>query len=113
VPDDQSNEQTPDEEAEAVPADVAAVALAEAGLDDPSAQPVLKADKNGMYPHSRVGGNPAAPLAVGGFSSRHVGGVNFALGDGSVRYIMDDVSAGLMGRLANRADGKMISAKEW
>jgi prepilin-type processing-associated H-X9-DG protein len=75
--------------------------------------PEQKADKNGMLPHSRLGGNTATPLAVGGFSSSHTGGVNFAFGDGSVRFISDDASPGLLGRLANRADGQFIDAKEW
>ena len=65
-----------------------------------------------MLPHSKLGGNATSPLAVGGFSSAHTGGVNFAFGDGSVRFISDDVSAGLMGRLANRADGNIVDAKE-
>jgi prepilin-type processing-associated H-X9-DG protein len=73
----------------------------------------LRPDKNGLLPHSRLGGNGASPLVVGGFASSHTGGVNFALGDGSVRFIADDASAGLMGRLANRADGKTINAQEW
>jgi prepilin-type processing-associated H-X9-DG protein len=76
-------------------------------------KPKLKADANGLFPHSRLGGNPAKPLAVGGFSSQHADGVNFALGDGSVRFIADNVSAGLMGRLANRADGQIIDARDW
>ncbi len=75
--------------------------------------PALQPDEEGLLPHSRQGGNPAAPLAVGGFASSHVGGVNFAMGDGSVRYIADDASVGLMGRLANRADGKIVDADEW
>ena len=79
----------------------------------PPTDPELKPDQNGLLPHSRLGGNPATPLAVGGFSSYHTGGVNFALGDGSVRFIADSASAGLLGRLANRADGHTIDAKEW
>jgi prepilin-type N-terminal cleavage/methylation domain-containing protein len=77
------------------------------------AKPELKPDANGLFPHSRLGGDPAKPLAVGGFSSRHADGVLFALGDGSVRFIADDVSASLMGRLANRADGTTVDAREW
>jgi prepilin-type N-terminal cleavage/methylation domain-containing protein/prepilin-type processing-associated H-X9-DG protein len=73
----------------------------------------LQPDKEGFLPHSKLGGNPASPLAVGGFSSRHIGGVNFALGDGSVRFITDQVTANLLGRLANRADGQVVDAKEW
>ena len=79
----------------------------------PPTDPELKPDQNGLLPHSRLGGNPATPLAVGGFSSPHTGGVNFAFGDGSVRFIADSASAGLLGRLANRADGQTIDAKEW
>jgi hypothetical protein len=96
-------------EAIAAPADAASPAAP----FDPDAPPPLKADANGLYPHSRLGGAPAKPLAVGGFSSRHADGVQFALGDGSVRFIAESASAGLMGRLANRADGQTIDAREW
>jgi prepilin-type processing-associated H-X9-DG protein len=81
--------------------------------DDTPAVRDLKPDNEGFLKHSKLGGNPASPLVVGGFSSRHIGGVNFALGDGSVRFITDQVTAGLLGRLANRNDGQVIDAKEW
>jgi prepilin-type N-terminal cleavage/methylation domain-containing protein/prepilin-type processing-associated H-X9-DG protein len=74
--------------------------------------PDLTPDKDGMLPHSRLGGNATSPLAVGGFASSHTTGVNFAFGDGSVRFISDDISAGLLGRLANRADGQIVDGKE-
>jgi prepilin-type N-terminal cleavage/methylation domain-containing protein/prepilin-type processing-associated H-X9-DG protein len=79
----------------------------------PAADPEQQPDANGLLPHSRLGGNPATPLAVGGFASDHISGVNFAFGDGSVRYIADSASAGLMRRLANRNDGAIVDAKEW
>jgi prepilin-type N-terminal cleavage/methylation domain-containing protein/prepilin-type processing-associated H-X9-DG protein len=79
---------------------------------DPANDPELKPDKNGMLPHSKLGGNATSPLAVGGFASDHNGGVNFAFGDGSVRFVADDISASVMGRIANRADGQMIDGKE-
>jgi len=102
--------------------DATAIAPAKPPANDPAApgppdanavtDPDLVPDKNGMLPHSKLGGNSTSPLAVGGFASNHRDGVNFAFGDGSVRFIADDVSAGLMGRLANRADGQLIDAKE-
>ena len=47
-------------------------------------------------------------LKVGGFGSYHVGGANFALGDGSVRFIAENINAALFEQLGNRADGKLI-----
>jgi len=70
-------------------------------------------DENGLLPHSRQGGDPKTPLAVGGFSSSHPTGVNFAFGDGSVRFMPDNVNEGLMRRLANRSDGNIVDASEW
>lgn len=70
-------------------------------------------DQSGLLPHSRLGGNPAAPLAVGGFGSYHPPGVSFAFGDGSVRFVSNDARPGLLRRLANRADGQLVDASEW
>jgi prepilin-type processing-associated H-X9-DG protein len=98
-------EQTAAEQAADAPAD-------EASDKEPQPVPELVADKDGILRHSKMGGNGKAPLAVGGFASSHPGGVNFAFGDGSVRYIADDATAGLLGRLANRADGNLVDARE-
>ncbi len=43
------------------------------------------------------------------FRSEHPGGVNFALVDGSVRFIADDIDAGLLDDLATRAGGEVIA----
>jgi prepilin-type processing-associated H-X9-DG protein len=51
----------------------------------------------------------AASLAVGGFSSRHPGGANFAFGDGSVRFLKNTITARVLHALGNRADGEMVS----
>ncbi|MGO8751030.1 MAG: DUF1559 domain-containing protein [Thermoguttaceae bacterium] len=48
-------------------------------------------------------------LLVGGFSSNHPGGANFALGDGSVRYLCQTLDMDLFRLLANRADGQLIT----
>jgi prepilin-type processing-associated H-X9-DG protein len=47
------------------------------------------------------------PLYVGGFGSNHPGGANFALGDGSVRFIADSIDLSILQTLANRHDGKL------
>ena len=56
-----------------------------------------------------VDGKPLGPLAVGGFASQHSGGVNFAFGDGSVRYLSEAISLQVYQQLGHRADGKLLS----
>ena len=41
-----------------------------ATAENPSADPELTPDKNGLLPHSKLGGNIGSPLYVGGFSRR-------------------------------------------
>jgi prepilin-type N-terminal cleavage/methylation domain-containing protein len=55
---------------------------------------------------------PAAPdpAMVGGFSSFHPGGALFAIGDGSVRFVSANIDALTYKRLANRADGEIVSS---
>ena len=50
------------------------------------------------------------PGFVGGFSSNHPGGANFAFGDGSVRFLKNTMSGGTFGLLANRADGEILDS---
>ncbi len=47
------------------------------------------------------------PLYVGGFGSWHKLGVNCAFGDGSVRFVTDNVSPTTLQALINRKDGKL------
>jgi len=54
-------------------------------------------------------GAPSEPGVVGGFASRHPGGANFALGDGSVKFLKNSISVVVYARLANRADGNLVS----
>ena len=64
-----------------------------------------------VQPTPAAAAAPADPaLFVGGFLSRHTGGVNFAFGDGSVRFVPDTISLDVLQRLANRADGKLVPA---
>ncbi|QDV74325.1 DUF1559 domain-containing protein [Botrimarina mediterranea] len=59
-------------------------------------------------PYIPRGGDPNNPLAVGGFGSHHPGGCQFAIADGSIRFVGDDTDVGVLAKLANREDGKMV-----
>jgi prepilin-type N-terminal cleavage/methylation domain-containing protein/prepilin-type processing-associated H-X9-DG protein len=56
--------------------------------------------------------NPAS-LLVGGFSSRHPGGANFGMGDGSVRFLKTSISNTTYQRLGHRADGEIVSGDQF
>ena len=47
-------------------------------------------------------------LVVGGFSSYHTGGANFAFADGSVRFLSISIEPKLLSQLGNRADGELL-----
>jgi prepilin-type processing-associated H-X9-DG protein len=70
-------------------------------------------DDNGQKPRESLPAPkpPAAPgplLPVGGFGSYHPGGANFALGDGSVRFITQTIAPQVFQQLGHRADGKLL-----
>jgi prepilin-type processing-associated H-X9-DG protein len=48
---------------------------------------------------------PVPPTLVGGFSSYHPGGANFAFADGSVRFLKNSINMQVYQRLGHRADG--------
>ncbi len=61
--------------------------------------------------HSATGQPVPAPLAsqaTGGFSSHHVGGAQFCLADGSVRFISENINSTTFQRLGNREDRHYI-----
>ncbi len=51
---------------------------------------------------------PANSLTVGGFGSRHPGGINAGFADGSVRFISEEIEPELLHQLGNRADGQIM-----
>ncbi len=51
-------------------------------------------------------------MRVGGFDSMHPGGANFAIADGSVRFLSQTIDPGLYRQLGNRADGELMD-KQW
>jgi prepilin-type N-terminal cleavage/methylation domain-containing protein len=50
------------------------------------------------------------PEEVGGFGSFHPGGAQFALGDGAVRFLSENIDPVFFTRLANRADGELVGS---
>jgi prepilin-type N-terminal cleavage/methylation domain-containing protein len=71
----------------------------------PPAQPQAPSPAKGAAPTAKI--LPGHPAFVGGFGSLHPAGANFALGDGSVRFITRNVPAKILQSLANRSDGKL------
>jgi prepilin-type N-terminal cleavage/methylation domain-containing protein len=61
---------------------------------------------NGLAKESATG--TAAKEIVGGGGSFHTGGSQVLLGDGSVRFISDNISPTVLRNLANRSDGEML-----
>lgn len=70
---------------------------------------LLNADKKTRNTPQETDNRLADPLYVPGFSSWHMGGVHFVLGDGSVRFISENISLTMLQRLANRHDGELVS----
>lgn len=46
--------------------------------------------------------------AAGSFSSRHIGGANFLLADGSVRFLSENLDTTTFLNIGNRADGEVL-----
>ena len=62
----------------------------------------------GMPAAAVVPANPdALMLEVGGFGSMHAGGAHYVLGDGSVRFISQNINPQVFKNLGNRADGEL------
>ncbi len=80
--------------------------------------PLIMADDYALgYDAAIVAGAQAAlpaglqpTLLVGGFESRHPGGCQFLLGDGSVRFLAETIAMPTYAALANRGDGQLIEA---
>ena len=51
---------------------------------------------------------PEDPKATLGFAGFHVGGAHFVLGDGSVRFISENVDVETFSQLGNRHDGELL-----
>lgn len=51
--------------------------------------------------------DPPPPTHVGGFGSYHTGGAQFALGDGSVRFLSENIDMQTFSNLGHRDDGEI------
>jgi prepilin-type N-terminal cleavage/methylation domain-containing protein/prepilin-type processing-associated H-X9-DG protein len=50
---------------------------------------------------------PGNPSFVGGYGSEHPGGMNFAMGDGSMRFLNQSTPAKILQQLAHKNDGQL------
>jgi len=58
-----------------------------------------------------TGPPPKGPvLPIGGFGSVHPGGCMFAMGDGQVRFLTEDILTQVYQQLGHRADGKLLDS---
>ncbi len=64
-------------------------------------------------PGDEAAGRLPIYLHVGGFGSEHIDGAHFLLGDGSVRYISNDIDMKIYQSLAHRSDGMLISREKF
>jgi len=108
------NQKAPNSVSDSAPPWIHTVVTADTASTEPDKEPSQPvSDHSEILPSSQQGGNNAQPLVVGGFASGHVSGANMALGDGSVRFVTDVCSPGVLARLANRADGQIIDGTEF
>jgi prepilin-type N-terminal cleavage/methylation domain-containing protein/prepilin-type processing-associated H-X9-DG protein len=63
--------------------------------------------------HAAGADDPEDDEHVGGFASRHPGGANIALGDGSVRFLNERIDGQVLRLLGHRDDGELLSADDF
>ena len=79
-------------------------------IEDASEAPPLDPIYGGDNPQGQVLANL---LVVGGFGGSHPTGVQFAMGDGSIRFISSGVALPVLQQLAHRNDGKLLDESEF
>jgi prepilin-type processing-associated H-X9-DG protein len=65
---------------------------------------------NYLVSSGNVGMGTLEEQRICAFGSNHAGGANFALADGSVRFIRETIPISLLQRLAVRNDGQIVDA---
>ena len=87
------------------------------GLDEsPEDKPLEPQPPGGPVDEMQLGGKGirglpqgTSPTDVGGFGSMHPGGAQYAVGDGSVRFLSVSINDEVLRQLAHRKDGKLLS----
>ena len=73
----------------------------------PNQLPSIRNSRDKIYRSSEIPDGMSDPAVVGGFGSWHTGGAQFALGDGSVRFLSENIDKTLYESLGKRADGTL------
>jgi prepilin-type N-terminal cleavage/methylation domain-containing protein/prepilin-type processing-associated H-X9-DG protein len=66
-----------------------------------------------MFPPDWIPVKACQELGQWGFRSLHPGGANFAFGDGSVKFIKNEISLNIYRALATRSGGEILSADQY
>lgn len=73
----------------------------------PNQLPSIRNSRQTIYRSTEMPDGMSDPAVVGGFGSWHTGGAQFALGDGSVRFLSENIDKPLYESLGKRADGTL------
>jgi prepilin-type N-terminal cleavage/methylation domain-containing protein/prepilin-type processing-associated H-X9-DG protein len=82
-----------------------AAQVPDAAEDDPAAPAGPAADAAAAA--GGAAATPGTPLFVGGFGSEHPNGGQFAFGDGSVRFLTNNLAPAVAQQYAHRSDGQI------
>ncbi len=79
------------------------------GMEPPGAVRETRAEDDKPEPEKQPPG-PGPLLPIGGFASPHVGGCQFAFGDGRVALLSQTIAIQVLRQLGHRSDGKLLSS---
>lgn len=74
---------------------------------EPNQLPSIRDSREKLYQSNQTPDGMSDPAVVGGFGSWHFGGAQFALGDGSVRFLSENIDNLVYESLGKRADGTL------